>query len=56
MNPELVPVDKKELTNEKLKKWKLLCREFQVGKDGRSINNNLYHKSLISYFYEEKFD
>ena len=56
MNQELVPVDKKELTDEKLKKWKFLSREFQVGKDGRSININFYHKSLISYFYEEKFD
>ena len=56
MNPELVPVDKKELTDDKFKKWKLLCREFQVGKDGRSINKNLYHKSLICYFYKERFD
>ena len=56
MNPELVPVDKKELTDDKFKKWKLLCREFQVEKNGRSINKNLYHKSLICYCYKERFD
>ena len=56
MDPELVPINKKDMTDEKFQKWKLSSREFENGKDGRSVNKNLYQKSLICYFYKEKVD
>ena len=56
MNPEIVPVDKKDLTGESFAKWKFLSREFQAGKDRRSLNKNLFEKSMISYFYKGRFN
>jgi hypothetical protein len=53
MHPELIPKAKSDLSDVNFKKWKLLPRRFEGGKDGRSVNKNLYNKSIISYLYKE---
>ena len=53
MHPELFPKAKSDLSDVNFKKWKLLPRRFESGKDGRSVNKNLYNKSIISYLYKE---
>ena len=52
LNPDLVPKTRNDLSDANFKKWKLLPRHYESGKDGRSVNKNLYQKSLISYLYK----